>query len=109
MHAAFERVSAGGKLVLTVWRFEHDSRLTRRTVAWTDAVADDPLFAALDLAQLERGDTLLQWNKGARAVRYCHAIAPAEVDRWLGDLPARVERFFADGEGELNEYVVLQR
>jgi 2-polyprenyl-3-methyl-5-hydroxy-6-metoxy-1,4-benzoquinol methylase len=109
VHAAFERTAPGGRLVLTVWRFERDSRLSKRTVAWQEAVASDPELAALDLAQLEPGDTLLQWNKGARAVRYCHAIADGEIEAWLADLPAQVERFYADGDGELNEYVVLRR
>jgi len=109
VHAAFERTAPGGRLVLTVWRFERDSRLSKRTIAWRDAIANDPRLAALDIAQLEPGDTLLQWNKGARAVRYCHAIGDGEIESWLVDLPAQVERFYADGDGELNEYVVLQR
>jgi len=109
VHAAFARTAAGGSLVLTVWRFERDSRLSKRTVAWRDAVAREPQLSALDLAQLEPGDTLLQWNKGKHALRYCHAISNAEVERWLVGLPASIERFFADGEGELNEYVVLRR
>jgi 2-polyprenyl-3-methyl-5-hydroxy-6-metoxy-1,4-benzoquinol methylase len=110
VHAAFERTAPQGVLVLTVWRFERDSRLSKRTVAWPDAIAREPELAQLDLAQLERGDTLLQWNKGQRALRYCHAIAPDEIERWLSALPARVvERFYADGEGELNEYLVLRR
>jgi SAM-dependent methyltransferase len=106
---SFSRVGAGGRLVLTVWRFERDSRLSKRTIAWRDAVTKLPELAALDLAQLEPGDTLLQWNKGASAVRYCHAIRDEEIARWLHELPARVTRYYADGEGELNEYVVLER
>jgi SAM-dependent methyltransferase len=109
VHEAFARVGQGGRLVLTVWRFERDSRLAKRTIPWPDAAAKLPEIAALDLAQLEPGDTLLQWNKGARAVRYCHAISDAEIERWLRELPARVSRYYADGEGELNEYVVLER
>jgi hypothetical protein len=42
-------------------------------------------------------------------VRYCHAIGDAEIASWLRELPARVTRYYADGEGELNEYVVLER
>lgn len=109
VHGAFERTAPGGRLVLTVWRFERDSRLSKRTIAWRDAIASDPDLASLDIAQLEPGDTLLQWNKGARAVRYCHAIGDGEIEAWLADLPAQVERFYADGDGELNEYVVLKR
>jgi len=109
VHAAFERTAPGGRLVLTVWRFERDSRLSKRAIAWRAAIASEPELAALDLEQLEPGDTLLQWNKGARAVRYCHAISDGEIESWLRDLPAQVERFYADGDGELNEYVVLQR
>lgn len=109
VQAAFERTAPGGRLVLTVWRFERDSRLSKRTVAWTDALASEPELTALDLTQLEPGDTLLQWNKGARALRYCHAITPAEIATWLTGLPPQIARFHADGDGELNEYLVLQR
>lgn len=112
VHAAFERTAPGGMLVLTVWRFEHDTRLRKRTIDWPEAIAREPELAQLDVAQLEPGDTLLQWNKGQRALRYCHAIAADEIGRWLAASrvrPARVERFYADGDGELNEYVVLQR
>jgi SAM-dependent methyltransferase len=109
VHEAFAHVEPGGRLVLTVWRFERDSRLSKRTIPWQDAVTKLPELAALELAQLEPGDTLLQWTKGASAVRYCHAIGDAEISSWLGELPARVTRYYADGEGELNEYVVLER
>jgi SAM-dependent methyltransferase len=109
VHAAFERTAPGGRLVLTVWRFERDSRLSKRTIGWRAAAAGEPELAALDLDQLEPGDTLLRWNKGARAVRYCHAISDGEIESWLTGLPAQVERFCADGDGELNEYVVLRR
>lgn len=97
---AFERTARGGKLILTVWRFERDSRLSKRA---------QPFPNAIDPEQLEPGDSLLLWNKGGTAVRYCHAIADAEIERWLAGSPARVERFHADGEGELNEYVILTR
>jgi SAM-dependent methyltransferase len=109
VHAAFERTAPGGRLVLTVWRFERDSRLSKRAIAWRAAVGSEPELTALDLDQLEPGDTLLQWNKGARAVRYCHAIGESEIESWLADLPAQVARFYADGDGELNEYLVLSR
>jgi 2-polyprenyl-3-methyl-5-hydroxy-6-metoxy-1,4-benzoquinol methylase len=109
VHDAFARVAAGGRLVLTVWRFERDSRLSKRALAWQDAAAKLPELSTLDLGQLEPGDTLLQWNNGARAVRYCHATSDAEIERWLRELPGRATRFYADGEGELNEYVVLER
>jgi SAM-dependent methyltransferase len=97
---AFARTAAGGRLVLTVWRFQRDSRLASRTLPWPKRI---------DQEQLEPGDTLLLWNKGGSAVRYCHAISDAEIERWLAGVPARVERFHADGEGELNEYIVLYR
>lgn len=109
VHEAFARVARGGRLVLTVWRFERDSRLSKRALSWQDAAVKLPELGGLDLAQLEPGDTLLQWNKGAGAVRYCHATGDAELERCLRELPARVTRFYADGEGELNEYVVLER
>lgn len=109
VHAAFERTSPGGALVLTVWRFEHDSRLSKRTVPWALAKAREPELQQLDLSQLELGDTLLQWHKGAPGLRYCHAITAQEIERWLAGLPATVDRFYADGDGELNEYLVLRR
>jgi len=97
---AVDRTACGGRLILTVWRFERDGRLAKRT---------QPFPEPVDREQLEPGDTLLRWNKGGSAVRYCHAIADAEIARWLRDLPARASRFHADGAGELNEYLLLTR
>jgi SAM-dependent methyltransferase len=105
VQAALARLAPGGVLVLTVWRFAHDARYAARRAPWTEATARWP---AIDVAQLEPGDALLRWSTHEDAFRYCHAAEHEEIERWLVGTRGTVTRFFADGAGELNEYIVVR-
>lgn len=90
-----ERVAAGGVLVFTEWRFLAVANLRERVVAWEAGM------------QVERGDYLLDWRRGERALRYCHAVDDAEHARLTeatGLTP--VSEYRADAA---NLYTVLQR
>ncbi len=107
-----ERLSPGGALVVTAWRFAAEdikARFQERIVSWEEWNQNNN--SVLDLSQLESGDFLLRWGSGKELVRYCHYADEQEVARWLRDLPAEVvDEFQEDGRGRnLNHYVVLRR
>ena len=110
VEAAAARVVEGGVLTLTVWHFDRDERLMRRTVHENDR-AQLPAELRDAHRDLERGDHLLYWGPSRETLRYCHAADDAEITRWLHGLDlVTIDRFCADGSGErMNEYVVLQR
>jgi SAM-dependent methyltransferase len=98
----------GGFLAFTVWRFGEDPRFQHRVLDWQQLSSlGGP---AVDPAELEAGDCLLRWGDSPGAVRYCHAVAEAEMDSWLADLALEpVLRFEGDGKsGRLNRYFLLR-
>ncbi|MBW2288194.1 MAG: class I SAM-dependent methyltransferase [Deltaproteobacteria bacterium] len=101
------RLEPGGLLALAFWRFDDFERFRVRRKAFEEWNRDAP--EAIDLSQLEPGDTLLRWGEGPDAVRYCHHVDDAEAERLLE--AAGLEQlacYDADGrEGSLNRYFVL--
>lgn len=94
-----ERVVSEGLLVFSAWRFYDYERFRARIVPWP---------AELDV---EPGDYLLDWRRGARAVRYCHFVDDAEHAALLtaAGLVA-VDDYRADGRsGATNRYSILRR
>jgi len=105
--ALARRLEPGGLLALAFWRFGDFERFRVRRKTFEEWNRDAP--EAIDLSQLEPGDTLLRWGEGPDAVRYCHHVDDAEAERLLR--AAGLERlacYDADGrEGSLNRYFVL--
>ncbi len=104
IRALAARVAPGGVLAFACWRFYEYARFRARIVPWPDDLA----------ARVEPGDHLLDWRRGARALRYCHHVDDAE----LADLVAEAEaegvsllaQYRADGRaGDANVYAVLGR
>lgn len=90
-----ERVAAGGVLVFTEWRFMEVANLRERVAAWDAGM------------QVEGGDYLLDWRRGERALRYCHAVDDAEHTRLTEATGLKlVSEYRADAA---NLYTVLQR
>jgi SAM-dependent methyltransferase len=104
LRALAARVAPGGLLAFTAWRFIELERFAARVVPW-DAV--DPALAAA----VEPHDYLLDWRRGASALRYCHYVDDAEhaaLAAATGLTP--VLDFRADGENAaLNRYSLLRR
>ena len=108
--AAARRLGAQGVLALTLWRLHTDPRFERRRVSTEQAAALTPELARAHAA-LEPGDHLLWWGQGQKALRYCHFMDEAELERLLSGLPlSELARFDDDGAGErMNTYVLLRR
>jgi tRNA (uracil-5-)-methyltransferase TRM9 len=88
----------GGRFVHSEWQFLASPRLQARLQAWEQA--------GLSASQVERGDYLLDWRQGGRALRYVHAFDLAELDGLAAAGGFQVqETFHSDGEGgELGLY-----
>lgn len=59
-------VAPGGLLAFATWRFYEHERFRERIVPWSDDM------------EVEVGDYLLDWRRGATALRYCHYVDDAE-------------------------------
>lgn len=94
-----ERLSPGGLLFFSAWRFYDFERFRRRVAPWPAEWSAEP------------GDYLLEWRRGERALRYCHHIDAAEHGTLIAASGLReITTFCADGEsGESNRYTLLRR
>lgn len=93
------RVAPGGLLAFAAWRFYDFPRFRARIVPWPDEVAVEP------------GDYLLDWRRGERALRYCHAVDETEHAALVEAAGlAELETFCADGRpNAMNRYSLLKR
>ena len=96
-------VSRDGILMLSFWQFVNSYNLMKRKVEWEDI--------GLTSDDVEERDFLLDWQRGERAIRYCHWTGNDEAKKLLlsGNLQT-TELFEADGESEtLNLYAITRR
>lgn len=96
-------LAPGGTFVVSVWQFGHLERFRKRFV--------DPADVGVDPTELERGDTILDWQRGGRCFRYVHEYEEGELDEDLASAGLNVlRRYRSDGEtGNLGLYSELQR
>lgn len=106
VRAAARRLSPGGLLALTTWRFD-GAALRHRIVPW-EAPAARAL--GIDPSRLEPGDHLVAWGD-ERQLRYAHAIDAAELDALAADTGlVPLARYRDDGrDGAANEYALFRR
>ena len=99
LRAAARSVLPGGALVFAAWRFYEAERFRRRILPWAAGIA------------VEKHDYLLDWRRGARALRYCHYIDDSEHAQLIEATGLRViDDYRADGaEGDLNRYTILRK
>ncbi|MDH5670923.1 MAG: class I SAM-dependent methyltransferase [Myxococcales bacterium] len=97
------RVGPGGVLWVSFWRYDRDPRFATRK--------RPPQSAGLEGSELERGDVILGFGQDPEALRYCHMVDDAEVERLLEPFSAWEHRAFcADGAGgRLNDHWLLTR
>lgn len=97
------RVSVGGILAVTLWKFYEYARFRGRIVPWSH-LSQPP-------TTLEAGDHLLDWRQGQRSLRYCHYVDEHEQAALIdaAQLPL-IDSYRSDGEGnQVNAYLVWRR
>ena len=106
---AHDLIKAQGLFIHSEWQFQHSPRLTARCLPWS--------VAGLDQAELDEGDTLLDWRYALPGqtekvgLRYVHCFEHNE----LLDLAEKsgfkiIEEFDSDGAGgRLGLYQVWQK
>jgi SAM-dependent methyltransferase len=96
-----QRVKAGGLLAFACWRFYEEPRWRERIAPWPNDFGKN----------VETGDYLLDWRRGATALRYCHYVDDAEQDALAAATGlTEIVRYRADGaNGQSNAYSVLQK
>jgi SAM-dependent methyltransferase len=108
LEQAAARLTPGGVLVFTVWRFAESARLRGRIAAWGEErrAGCEPI----DPQDLESGDHLLRWGNQADRLRYCHHADAVETDRLVEGLGMEcLDRFDCDARTQsLNVYLVLR-
>jgi len=106
--AAVSRLSRGGLLLLTRWRFAECAERRRRIVPWEEY--NRKAHLPIDPGDLEPGDHLLAFGASG-AVRYGHAIEESELDALLAGLPLeQVDDWTDDGAlSRENHYAVRRR
>lgn len=92
-------VDSDGLFVFATWRFYEHDRFRERIIPWDSAL------------QVEKHDYLLDWQRGATAVRYCHYVTDDEQQALIKASGfTELITYRADGKtNDLNCYSVLRR
>lgn len=93
----------GGQFIHSEWQFLNSEKLRGRVQPWSEV--------GLAEADVDPGDTLLDWRSGGRGLRYVHHFSEAELDSLAAATGFRVrEAFYSDGEnGRLGLYQVWEK
>lgn len=96
-----DRVKSGGILVFAAWCFYEFERFRDRIVPWSEEL----------MPQIERGDYLLDWQRGETALRYCHYVDESEhADLIAATGLQEILTYRADGfTGTVNRYSILAK
>ncbi|MBX3056905.1 MAG: class I SAM-dependent methyltransferase [Anaerolineae bacterium] len=96
-----DRLGVNGRLILSTWQFATNPRQQRKIRPWLE----------IDLSpeDVESGDYLLTWQRGAFAYRYACHLDAADMTQLAVDAGLVVEQQFqSDGrEGDLSLYNLL--
>lgn len=89
----------GGQFIFSVWQFQNSPKLLERVRPWSDA--------GIAAAELEPGDSLLDWRSGTNGLRYVHLFSEESLRNLAEDSGFQVEDvFYSDGkEGNLALYM----
>ncbi len=94
----YKLLKMGGRLVFSVWQFQHSDKLLKRIQPWEKAGFKD--------ADIEEGDTLLDWRfsltgePGSTALRYVHLFTADELQDLANNAGFKIfDQFESDGEG----------
>ncbi len=103
LHGVATVLKGRGFVILSTWRFLAHRRMRRKIVAWDEV--------GLDESDLDPGDYLLDWKRGGRGLRYCHAVDEEEIDQLAAATGFVVRETFRAGgrEGDLSLFAILDR
>jgi len=89
----------GGVFIHSEWQFQHSPKLMARVRPWSSL--------GIDAADLEEGDTLMDWRHAAtgqaehEGLRYVHLFSASELGELAKDAGFDIEQeFSSDGAGE---------
>lgn len=107
VEASAARLSRGGILALTAWRFAELPDLRRRIVPWPGPSTPGP--RRLDPAHVDPGDHLIAWGEEG-ALRYAHALDAPQLAQLTSGLPlVPVASYLDDGrDRQRNRYAVYR-
>jgi len=94
-------LSGEGKLILANWQFLESPRLRARILPWSTV--------GVDQNTVDRGDYLLDWQRGGNGVRYVHLIDENETRSLAAESGLIIERLYrCDGhQNRLTLYAIL--
>jgi tRNA (uracil-5-)-methyltransferase TRM9 len=85
-------LAPGGRFIHSEWQFLNSEKMRGRIQPWEPA--------GLSAADVEEGDTLLDWRSGGSGLRYVHHFSAPELAGLAAESGFRiVESFFSDGQG----------
>jgi tRNA (uracil-5-)-methyltransferase TRM9 len=89
------------RAIVSCWQFDRNANLLERQV--------DPDSLGVNTTDLEPNDFFLTWERGEKAIRYCHLVNQEEQDKLIaGSGLHLVDRFSADGKsGQDNDYLIF--
>lgn len=101
-----ERLSDNGLLVVTAWQFLNNPKLKERLICFESVQELD-----INSSQIEANDYLLDWQRGKKALRYCHLTTKAEMERLIDNSGLiLVDSYKADSKtNNLNQYYILKK
>ncbi len=96
-------------IALAAWQAGDSDRLQKRRLPLPFDPEDGQ--QPFEEGDFEAGDALLDWKRGAYAVRYVHHTSEEEVGEWESSLGLKRRlSYFADGKSQsLNRYYLLSR
>lgn len=92
------KLSKNGLIIISLWQFMDYERFKAKVVDH-------------ETSDLEKNDYILNWNRGKKAIRYCHFINEEEQDKLVSQSGLRLTNSFrSDGrEQNVNKYLILKK
>ena len=98
---AIQSLKPGGLLLLSIWEFDRSGLFKRKLV--NEQIKE----LGIEIAELEKNDYFLDWQRGQSAIRFCHLIDKTEVSQLLANQPIKIIKDFTADIS--NRYVFLQK
>jgi SAM-dependent methyltransferase len=96
-------------LIFSVWDFMNFESVKKKVIKDKTELEQIYQKYKIDSSNLDQNDYFLAWNKGSKAVRYCHYYEHNKVLEILNQLNLKlITTYQADGkEGKVNRYYLL--